>query len=520
MDHHFLISTLPDGRKLKNYVIQRTIGHGAAGATYLAACVDDGRKVAIREHMPAGILRRDAETAAVEVCDPSEEGKSKAVHAQGLFYNEALELKELCRENIVPVQEVFHEAGTTYYVMPFVEGAPLDEWAHSRTPLPRTTVAELLATLLETLDYMHYHYMHNHGVLHCDLSPRNIIMQEDGTPVLINFGMSRFSISCMVGSPFGTSGYTPYELRQSHGDIGPWSDIYALGAVFYRILAGTCPPDSADRTTQAKLYKPLVKNPDLVGRYGKTLLSCIDTALNMDATARWQNAAEWLYALQEDPSLFQPEAGAEGVSRTTVPTIRTEIRKENRTTSLMEAAARGEKETVRYLLNEGAPVDGRSGSKRTALLYAAEAGRTGVVELLLGRGADIDAGDNHGHTALMLTARNGCTETMLALLEYGADVDLGGNSGKTALIYAVQNGRLKAVKLLLEHGASLNTVDIYGHDVFWYAEHPNGYVPEQRMEGIRSLLYRRRSRMRSVRALWAVAVLAVATAVAVAVLCR
>jgi formylglycine-generating enzyme required for sulfatase activity len=179
--------------------------------------------------------------------------------------------------------------------MPYIEGTTLDVLLRERQeadqPFTETELRGLLERVLDALGYLH-----ERGIYHRDIKPGNILMTADGIPVLIDFGSARQRLSERSMTVVESAGYTPFEQLQSRGNVGPWSDLYALAATLVKVMTGESPPKANDRT-MGDPWQPLVGQADLEGRYSEIFLSCLDRALKLPIEERWQGAEEWRAAL-------------------------------------------------------------------------------------------------------------------------------------------------------------------------------------------------------------------------------
>jgi TPR repeat protein len=185
--------------------------------------------------------------------------------------------------------------GTAYFVMPYVEGVALDELAKQRKgkPFTEAELRDLLENLLSALGYLH-----ERGIYHRDIKPGNILITNEGNPVLIDFGSARQRLSERSMTVVESAGYTPFEQLQSRGNVGPWSDLYALGATLEKILTGEAPPKANDRT-MGDPWQPLSDREELRGGYSARFLECLDRALRLPIEERWQNAEQWKNGLSQ-----------------------------------------------------------------------------------------------------------------------------------------------------------------------------------------------------------------------------
>lgn len=282
---------LEPGVKLGPYVIRRSLGQGGFGITYLAHDREHNRDVVLKENLPIAYACRNIANKHVQpLC--AAEGTSLYENYLEKFLTEARTLSKLHHRNIVQVLKAFKALGTAYYVMPWVGGKELIKEAPKPTEITEAWLTDILARLLEALEYLH-----SNGLLHRDIKPNNILLNEAGEPILIDFGCARtidhVRSSCVVQS----LGYTPFEQICAELPVGPWSDIYSLGATCYRLITGKNPPPSTDRTVVKDTYVPLMSDDGIRARFSARFLEAIDKAMERDYAKRWQSAAEWRYAI-------------------------------------------------------------------------------------------------------------------------------------------------------------------------------------------------------------------------------
>jgi formylglycine-generating enzyme required for sulfatase activity len=188
--------------------------------------------------------------------------------------------------------------------MPFVDGVTFDQLIEEHKvkglPIDEAGLRGLLERVLDALDHLH-----QRGIYHRDIKPGNILITNEGLPVLIDFGSARQRLSERSMTVVESPGYTPFEQLQSRGNVGPWSDLYALGGTLEKALTGEAPPKAMDRMRNDP-RTPLVDRPELLGRYAKGFLGHIDKALEVDEAKRWQKATEWVSVLNGLTSIKQP----------------------------------------------------------------------------------------------------------------------------------------------------------------------------------------------------------------------
>ena len=272
---------LPAGYGLQEYRIEKLLGVGGFGLTYLATDSNLNLKVALKEYLPDDIASRGpGQSIAPRSADTVETfgwGKQR-------FLDESRTLASFRHPNIVRVMRFFEANGTAYMVMEFVEGAPLGEWIKSRRPIAEAQAAAVAGPLLEGLEVVH-----KAGFLHRDIKPNNIYIRDDGTPVLLDFGSARQRSAELTAVV--TPGYAPFEQYHTQGNQGPWSDLYALAGVLYWMITGSPPAEAAARVREDKMPGALTVGDH--SRFRAEFLKAIDWALQPFEDKRPQSVAEW-----------------------------------------------------------------------------------------------------------------------------------------------------------------------------------------------------------------------------------
>ncbi len=293
---------LPPGFNMGDYMIERVLGHGANGATYLAMNTWLQQRVVLKEFFPShSTWRKLPDSPDIKARSGAEDGRALA-SARLAFMREARTLATLEHPNIIKVLTAFTAHGTLYYVMPYIEASSLDAFYHHHSAPSEAWLGSLLVQLLKALEYMGLR-----GILHLDIKPGNILLAEKGRPILIDFGASRHGQSEGGQAREFTHGYTPPELQGPQGQVGPWTDIYALGATFYTLITGNAPLDCRERRHAPDC---LGEQPRLLEKYSASFLAGIDKALELEPSARWQYPGEWLHALLASPQ--EDGAAAQG----------------------------------------------------------------------------------------------------------------------------------------------------------------------------------------------------------------
>ncbi len=304
----------------ERYIIGKVLGFGGFGITYLGYDRLLNMKVAIKEYMPSEFSTRMPTQTVVTVYSGEKEEQFQA----GLknIIEEAKRLAKFQNEpDIVHVFDCFQENNTAYIIMEYLEGETLKERLQKAGKLPLEEAMPIVLTVLMALQKVH-----KEGIIHRDVAPDNIYLLNDGGVKLCDFGASRYattkyskSLSVII-----KPGYAPEEQYRSRGDQGPWTDVYALAATFYKMLTGVTPEDAMERKA-----KDNVKRPSKMGvQIPKNIETAIMNAMNVKIADRTQSAMEFEQELlaaevkerevtkDKDPGLSVPKwilAGAGGI---------------------------------------------------------------------------------------------------------------------------------------------------------------------------------------------------------------
>lgn len=299
-------SPLKPGSKIDAYRIERPLSRGGFSIVYLARDAA-GAPVAIKEYLPVGLAHRSGDSP-VPVVVPARQ----AAFARGMraFLEEARLLAHIQHPNVVEVLNFAKANETAYMVMRYERGHTLHDYVASLgergESIRETFLRDIFVRLLSGL-----REVHSRKLLHLDLKPANIYLRDDSHPVLLDFGATRLGLGESVpglGHAF-TAGFAAPEQQGSGEGLGPWTDIYAIGATLYASLVAGGPPQPADqRLRQDELHAAQQR---WAGRYSPQLLELIDWCLKLPVMARPQS----VHALQKvlngelldlvDPSWFQ-----------------------------------------------------------------------------------------------------------------------------------------------------------------------------------------------------------------------
>lgn len=290
---------LPHGTVLREWRLEEVLGVGGFGIVYKARGIYFNELVAIKEYFPSAISERDEDATVVPVDSDAEE-----VHALGLkkFVEEAKLLWNLSspsrHPNIVSVRSLFEVHGTAYMVMDFEDGTSLSKLLKNGVRFNEASLKEMIVPMAQGLERAH-----RVGVLHRDIKPPNIILNDSGKSVLIDFGSARFESGEATSTTvtFHTPPYAAIEQYVKTFTQGPWTDIYALGVVLYECVTGTKPPEVLERM-HTTAGTPLAEG-NWPG-YSKGFLAAIDAAMQVRPEDRPRSISDWL------PMLAVAESGS------------------------------------------------------------------------------------------------------------------------------------------------------------------------------------------------------------------
>jgi len=291
-------ASLPQGYRINEYVVERTLGSGGFGTTYLARDINLDLPVAIKEYFPSQLAMRGA-AQSVLVRQTGEDDQSGFEWGLERFLDEARALAAFRHPNIIRVLRYFKANGTAYIVMEYESGMPLKRWVPQHAPITHRLLLSVLHPLLDGLDAVH-----RLGFLHRDIKPDNIYVRADNTPVLLDFGAARRVSAERDPTNIISPGFAPFEQYHCEGDQGPWSDLYSLGAVLYWITTGKKPVEAAARVKTDTLVP--ASRLASASVYGADLLRAIDWAMHPDERKRPQNVAQFRAALQPSPTGLPP----------------------------------------------------------------------------------------------------------------------------------------------------------------------------------------------------------------------
>jgi serine/threonine protein kinase len=302
-DAHVLLTK---GTRLAEFEITGVIGQGGFGIVYEARDGSLEREVAIKEYLPSSLAMRDAKGNVVARSQQHQESFDVGLKS---FVNEARLLAQFDHPSLLKVYRFWDERGTTYMVMPLYKGLTLKQvLARKEIDVNEQWLTRMLDGVTQALELIH-----SADCYHRDIAPDNIMLVgQDHHPVVLDFGAARRVISGMTQAltVILKPGYAPVEQYADSPDFkqGPWTDIYALGAVIYGAVAKKPPPPSVTRLLSDS-YKRLVDDTELRTRFSERFLAAIDAALAVRPEARPQSMAEFRSLLGvSNKALVTPES--------------------------------------------------------------------------------------------------------------------------------------------------------------------------------------------------------------------
>ena len=271
---------LSGGYQLLNYRIDRQISRGGFSIVY-RAFDETGVPVAIKEYLPSTLALRINGAANPNV---PEEDLATFRYGMKCFFEEGRALAGLSHPNVVRVLNFFRANETVYLVMRYERGRTLQQHiVNRRGALEEAWIRKTFAELLNGL-----RDVHSNKLLHLDIKPGNVYVRNDGTPLLIDFGAARQTLSTEIKKlpPTFTPGFASPEQHAKSDDLGPWSDVYSVGATMYACFAGASPQPANERM-EKDLLVPARRA--WAGKYSADLLDTVDWCLRLDHMERPQS---------------------------------------------------------------------------------------------------------------------------------------------------------------------------------------------------------------------------------------
>jgi serine/threonine protein kinase len=297
---------LPAGFELDRYRIARQLSLGGFSIVYLAHD-EEGQPVAIKEYLPNSLALRGSGQIAPAI---AEEHLPAFRHGMKCFFEEGRALAHLNHPNVVRVLNFFRANDTVYMVMQYERGRTLQEHISKhkgaiREAFVRNVFTRLLNGLRE---------VHAQRLLHLDIKPSNVYLRTDGNPVLLDFGAARQALGSdgPMLKPMYTPGYAAPEQYKAPDQMGPWTDIYSIGASMYACLAGTA-PQAADRRLEGQALQPAQERWQ--GKYSMQMLETIDWCMTLDYLERPMSVFALQKALAEHHHVAHEPSWLDNLSR-------------------------------------------------------------------------------------------------------------------------------------------------------------------------------------------------------------
>jgi len=283
---------LQTGTIIDQYVIERELAHGGFSSVYLARQITDQFQVAIKEYLPRKFAHR---TWNNKVVANSEEAATLFQRGRVLFFEEAKVLSTLKHPNIVEVIGFFKANSTVYMVMTYDYGLTLDKLLRDKS---LSVTEDFLLTLFSSL-LAGLSHIHSQQYIHLDIKPSNILVRPGNDALLLDFGAIQSFPKSHLGKQTKvlTKGFSPIEQHDLSAQLGPWTDIYAVGASMRSCLDRKPPVPAQDRTRQDTLV-PAVKAFNK--KFPEHLLEAIDWAMALQPENRPQSVAELQQAFADD----------------------------------------------------------------------------------------------------------------------------------------------------------------------------------------------------------------------------
>lgn len=289
------LSPLPPDTVIGEYRIVRRLSEGGFGVVYLAR--DKlGQQVAIKEYLPAALATRQAGELAPQVLPDK-----LSLYRLGLksFFEEGRSLAQISHPAVVSVLNFFRQNETVYLVMNYLQGATLQDFIMAGRQLKpgiafsESTIRSVFEEVLEGL-----RTVHQHNMLHLDIKPANLFITDDDKAVLIDFGAAREVLNkeSQFAQPMYTPGFAAPEMYRRDASVGPWTDIYAVGACLYSMMLGYPPQEAAKRREKDPLADMLSRKSAV---YSDKLIEVVEWCMTLDPGGRPQSAAELQTALVE-----------------------------------------------------------------------------------------------------------------------------------------------------------------------------------------------------------------------------
>jgi eukaryotic-like serine/threonine-protein kinase len=287
------LSPLPPNTVLNGYTIVRQVSEGGFSLVYLAHD-QNNQPVAVKEYLPSSLASRSAGQLAPQVLPDK-----LSLYRLGLksFFEEGRSLAQISHPSVVSVLNFFRQNETVYLVMNYLQGATLQDFIMAGRQVTagkafsESTIRSVFDEVLQGLRVVHQNKM-----LHLDIKPANLFITDDDSAVLIDFGAAREVLNKdgHFTQPMYTPGFAAPEMYRRESQLGPWTDMYAIGACIYSMMLGYPPPEVVKRRDKDPV-------PDMLMRkgasYSDKLIEVVEWCMSLDPLARPQSVFELQSAL-------------------------------------------------------------------------------------------------------------------------------------------------------------------------------------------------------------------------------
>ena len=283
------VDHLPIDCKLDHYTIEKVLGSGGFSIVYLARDTNSDETVVIKEYFPAKLAKRNAQA---EVVANNESTEKYFKQGRKLFFQEASILAAIKHPNVVEILGFIQAHDTIYSVMRYYRGTSLQAYLKKLGKYrDEKFILNIFLPILKGLQTVH-----EMGLLHLDIKPGNIYLRQGLPPLLLDFGAVH-KLVLSSGSrlfPVVSHGFSPPEQSTRRTKLGPWSDLYAIGASMRACIEGKPPTPAKERIKETDITPTSELYTD---QYSKRLLKTIDWALELDINKRPQSVTDFINVL-------------------------------------------------------------------------------------------------------------------------------------------------------------------------------------------------------------------------------
>jgi serine/threonine protein kinase len=287
------LAPLPPNTVLHGYTIVRQVSEGGFSLVYLARDPNN-QVVAVKEYLPAALASRSAGQLSPQVLPDK-----LSLYRLGLksFFEEGRSLAQISHPSVVSVLNFFRQNETVYLVMNYLQGATLQDFIvagrqiKTSKAFSESTIRSVFDEILQGLRVVHQNKM-----LHLDIKPANLFITDDDSAVLIDFGAAREVLNKDGGftQPMYTPGFAAPEMYRRETQLGPWTDVYAIGACIYSMMIGYPPPEVMKRRDNDPVPALLMRKGS---HYSDKLIEVVEWCMSLDPLARPQSVFELQSAL-------------------------------------------------------------------------------------------------------------------------------------------------------------------------------------------------------------------------------